>query len=41
MVRKRRAASHIFTIHEDGTPKEDDTYARVEEILWSKAADDN
>lgn len=41
MVRKTKAASHIFTIHEDGTPKEDGTYARVEEILWSKAADDN
>ncbi len=40
MVRKRKAASHIFTIDEDGTPKEDNTYARVEEILWSKAADD-
>jgi len=41
VARKRKAASHIFTIHEVGAPKEDDTYAKVENILWGKAADDN
>lgn len=40
-ARKRKAASHIFTINEDGEAKEDDTYAKVEKILWGEAANDN
>lgn len=39
--RKRKAALHIFTINDAGEAEEDDTYAKVEEILWGEAADDN
>jgi len=40
-ARKRKAAGQIYTINDDGDAKADDTYARVEAILWGQAADDN
>lgn len=40
-ARKQKAASHIFTINNEGEAKEDDTYAQVEKILWGKPADNN
>jgi hypothetical protein len=40
-ARKSKAALHIFTINDAGEAKEDDTYARVERILWDEATDDN
>jgi hypothetical protein len=40
-ARKSKAASHIFTIKDAGQPEEDDTYAKVEGVLWGKAADNN
>jgi hypothetical protein len=40
-ARKRKAADHIYTINDVGDAKADDTYARVEAILWGQAADDN
>lgn len=39
--RKRKAAGHIYTINDEGVAKADDTYARVEAILWGQATDDN
>lgn len=40
-ARKRKAAGHIYTINDQGAAKADDTYARVEAILWGQATDDN
>lgn len=40
-ARKSKAASHIFTINDAGKAEEDDTYAKVERVLWAEAADDN
>jgi hypothetical protein len=40
-ARKRKAAGHFYTINLDGDVNADDTYARVEAILWGQAADDN
>lgn len=40
-ARRRKAATHLFTINDAGEAKEDDTYAKVEKILWGEAADDN
>lgn len=40
-ARKRKAAGHIYTINDDGDAKADDTYARVEAILWGRATDEN
>ena len=40
-ARKRKAAGHIYTINCDDDAKADDTYARVEAILWGQAADEN
>ncbi|MCA3223829.1 MAG: hypothetical protein ING41_15810 [Burkholderiales bacterium] len=40
-ARKRKAAGHIYTINDDGDAKADDTYARVEAILWGRATDRN
>lgn len=40
-ARKSKAASHIFTINDAGEAEDDDTYAKVEKILWGEAANDN
>lgn len=40
-ARKSKAGSHIFTINDAGQAEEDDTYARVEKILWDEATDNN
>ena len=40
-ARKRKAASHLYTIRCDDDARADDMYARVEAILWGKSADDN
>jgi hypothetical protein len=40
-ARQRKAATHLFTISDAGKAKEDDTFKKVEKILWSEAKDDN
>ncbi len=40
-ARKRKAASHIYTINDDGDAHADDTHLRVEAILWGRAANGN
>lgn len=40
-ARKRKAAGHLYTINDDGDAKVDDTFARVETILWGQAVNDN
>jgi hypothetical protein len=40
-ARKRKAAGHIYTISDDGDAKPDNTYARVETILWGQAVNDS
>jgi len=40
-ARKSKAASHIFTINDVGEAEEDDTYVKVEKILWGEATDSN
>ncbi|SEM10093.1 hypothetical protein SAMN05518845_11669 [Variovorax sp. YR750] len=40
-ARRKKAASHIFTINEAGEAEEDDAYSKVEAILWGKATNDN
>jgi hypothetical protein len=40
-ARKRKAARHIYTITANGEAMADDTYARVEAILWGRSDNDN
>lgn len=41
LARQRKAAVHLYTISDAGEAKEDDTFTRIEMILWGKAKDDN
>ncbi len=40
-ARKRKAASHIYTIKDYGKTAADDIYARVEAVVWGCAANEN
>lgn len=40
-ARRRKAAGHLYTINEVGEVRADNTYARVEAILWGQAANGN
>jgi hypothetical protein len=39
--RKRKAARHLYTIKSDEPVRADDTYSRVEKILWGEATNQN
>lgn len=41
MARQRKAATHLYTISDAGEAKKDDTFMKVEKILWGEAKDDN
>jgi hypothetical protein len=41
LARQRKAATHLYTISDAGESKEDDTFTKVEKILWEQAKDDN
>lgn len=41
LARQRKAATHLYTISDAGEAKEDDTFTKVEKILWGEAKDDN
>lgn len=41
LARQRKAATHLYTISDAGEAKEDDTFTKVEKILWGEAKDGN
>jgi hypothetical protein len=41
LARQRKAATHLFTISDAGEVQEDETFTKVEKILWGKAKNDN
>ena len=41
LARQRKAATHLYTISDAGEAREDDTFTKVERILWGEAKDYN
>jgi hypothetical protein len=41
MARQRKAATHLYTISETGEATKDDTFKKIEKILWGEVKDDN
>lgn len=41
LARQRKAATHLFTISDAGEAKKDETFEKVEKILWGEATDQN
>jgi len=41
LARQRKAATHLYTISDAGEAKKDETFTKIEKILWGEAKDEN